>query len=205
MGSEMCIRDRIQWYAIPSMHAMGTDGFDMTGGSDPWYMKRVVDYILANNAHMIFDADRNYPVGGINPRPPLFTWSIAILAGLLQPFVGSEDAVWWSILALPAIYGAFTILPVAAIAREHVNEKAGVVAAWLIAFMPAHVSHTTFALADHDAFIMLFLSLGFMFWLKAAKYAGSDRLLRETSPSMSTFLKSFSACLLYTSPSPRDS
>ncbi|MDP6866830.1 MAG: hypothetical protein QGG62_07820, partial [Candidatus Poseidoniaceae archaeon] len=23
---------RIQWYAVPSMHAMGTDGFDMTGG-----------------------------------------------------------------------------------------------------------------------------------------------------------------------------
>jgi len=184
---------RTQWYVLPSMNSLGTNTWDMTGGSDPWYMKRVVDYILANNAHMIFDADRHYPVGGINPRPPLFTWSIAILAGLLQPFVGAEDAVWWSILVLPAIYGAFTILPVAAIAREHVNEKAGVVAAWLIAFMPAHVSHTTFALADHDAFIMLFLTMGFMFWLKAAKYAGSDRLLRETSPSMSTFLKSFSA------------
>ena len=48
---------RIQWYAVPSMHALGTDGFDMTGGSDPWYMKRVVDYILAQNAHLVIDAD----------------------------------------------------------------------------------------------------------------------------------------------------
>ncbi len=184
---------RTQWYVMPSMNSLGTNTWDMTGGSDPWYMKRVVDYILANNAHLVVDADRFYPIGGINPRPPLFTWSIAILAGLLQPFVGAEDAVWWSILMLPAVYGALTILPVAAIAREHVNEKAGVVAAWLIAFMPAHVSHTTFALADHDAFIMLFLTMGFMFWLKAAKYAGSDRLLRDTSPSISTFLRSFSA------------
>ena len=31
---------RIQWRApVPSMHAMGTDGFDMTGGSDPWYRR----------------------------------------------------------------------------------------------------------------------------------------------------------------------
>ncbi|MBT5726634.1 MAG: hypothetical protein HOI75_02285 [Euryarchaeota archaeon] len=182
---------RVQWYVIPSMNSLGTNTWDMTGGSDPWYMKRVVDYILANNAHLIFDADRTYPIGGINPRPPLFTWSIAVLASLLQPFVGSEDAVWWSMLTLPAIYGAFTILPVAAIAREHINEKAGVVAAWLIAFMPAHVSHSTFALADHDAFIMLFLTMGFMYWLKALKYAGSDRLLRTTSPSLATFVESF--------------
>ena len=43
---------RIQWYAAPSMNAFGTANWDMTGGSDPWYMKRVVDYILANNAHL---------------------------------------------------------------------------------------------------------------------------------------------------------
>ncbi|HJM55575.1 MAG TPA: hypothetical protein QGI72_04945, partial [Poseidonia sp.] len=62
---------RIQWYAVPSMNAFGTGNWDMTGGSDPWYMKRVVDYILANNAHLVVDADRFYPIGGINPRPPL--------------------------------------------------------------------------------------------------------------------------------------
>ena len=184
---------RTQWYVVPSMNAFGTGNWDMTGGSDPWYMKRVVDYILANNAHLIFDADRSYPIGGINPRPPIFTWSIAVFATLLEPFFSNGDAVWWAILSLPAIYGAFTILPVAYIAREHVNEKAAVVAAWLIAFMPAHVSHTTWALADHDAFIMLFITLGFMFWLRAVKYAGSERLLRSSSPSALSFINAFTA------------
>ncbi|MBT6255563.1 MAG: hypothetical protein HOI85_05450, partial [Euryarchaeota archaeon] len=184
---------RTQWYVVPSMNAFGTGNWDMTGGSDPWYMKRVVDYILANNAHLIFDADRSYPIGGINPRPPIFTWSIAVVATLLEPFFSNGDAVWWAILSLPAIYGAFTILPVAYIAREHINEKAAVVAAWLIAFMPAHVSHTTWALADHDAFIMLFITLGFMFWLRAVKYAGSERLLRSSSPSALSFINAFTA------------
>ena len=184
---------RTQWYVVPSMNAFGTGNWDMTGGSDPWYMKRVVDYILANNAHLIFDADRFYPVGGINPRPPIFTWSIAVVATMLEPFFSNGDAVWWAILSLPAVYGTLTILPVAYIAREHINEKAAVVAAWLIAFMPAHVSHTTWALADHDAFIMLFITLGFMFWLRAVKYAGSERLMRSSSPTLLSFVTAFKA------------
>jgi asparagine N-glycosylation enzyme membrane subunit Stt3 len=162
------------------MHSLGTDGFDLTGGSDPWYMKRVVDYILAQNAHLVMDADRFYPIGGANPRPPLFSWSLAIGAMILQPFLG-DDAVWWSMLALPAIYGALTILPVATIAKDHFGKAAGVIAAWLIAFMPAHVTHSTWGLADHDSFVMLFIATGFMFYLRAVRYAGSERLVRTTS------------------------
>ncbi|MBT7638514.1 MAG: hypothetical protein HN554_06410 [Euryarchaeota archaeon] len=184
---------RTQWYVVPSMNAYGTGNWDMTGGSDPWYMKRVVDYILANNAHMIIDADRFYPVGGINPRPPIFTWSIAVFAMLLEPFFENGDAVWWAILSLPAIYGSLTIFPVAIIAREHIGQKASVIAAWLIAFMPAHVSHTTWALADHDAFIMLFITLGFMFWLRAVKYAGTERLVRTSSATPTAFIAGISA------------
>ena len=186
---------RTQWYVVPSMNAFGTGNWDMTGGSDPWYMKRVVDYILANNAHMIVDADRFYPVGGINPRPPLFTWSIAVVAMMLDPFFANGDAVWWAILSLPAVYGALTILPVAVIAREHIGPKAAVIAAWLLAFMPAHVSHTTWALADHDGFIMLFITLGFMFWLRAVKYAGTERLIRSSSATPMAFIASISAVI----------
>ena len=38
---------RIIWNVIPAMNASGTGDWDMSGGSDPWYMKRVVDYIVA--------------------------------------------------------------------------------------------------------------------------------------------------------------
>jgi asparagine N-glycosylation enzyme membrane subunit Stt3 len=184
---------RIQWYAVPSMNAFGTGNWDMTGGSDPWYMKRVVDYILANNAHLVYDADRFYPAGGINPRPPLFTWSMAIGAMALEPFLSTpEDAVWWSMLALPAIYGALTVFPIAAMAKDHFGKGAGVLAAWLIAFMPAHVTHSTWALADHDAFVMLFISIGFMYWLRAVKYSGSSRLTKTTSVHPMSFVHAFS-------------
>ena len=183
---------RIQWYAVPSMNGLGTQNWDMTGGSDPWYMKRVVDYILANNAHLIVDADRFYPIGGINPRPPLFSWSMAVGAMILKPFVASPDeAVWWSMLGLPAVYGALTVFPIASMAKDHFGKGAGVLAAWLIAFMPAHVTHSTWGLADHDSFVMLFISIGFMYWLRAVKYAGSVRLTKTTSAHPLSFVRAF--------------
>ena len=65
---------RTGWNVLPSMNANITGLWDMTGGSDPWYMKRVVDYIVAERAHFIFDADRAYPSGGAWPSVVL-RWS----------------------------------------------------------------------------------------------------------------------------------
>jgi asparagine N-glycosylation enzyme membrane subunit Stt3/uncharacterized membrane protein len=170
---------RTLWNVIPAMNAAGTGEWDMTGGSDPWYMKRVIDYILAQNSHFVIDMDRSYPVGSINPRPPLFSWTLALGGTLLNPFLGGNvnDAAWWSIAGLPALYGALTVLPIAATCRRFFGLGAGAIGAWLIALMPGHVSHSTFALADHDSFVILFMSLGFHFWLRAVESAGSDRLL----------------------------
>ncbi|MDP6906533.1 MAG: STT3 domain-containing protein [Candidatus Thalassarchaeaceae archaeon] len=173
---------RTLWNVIPAMNANGTGEWDMTGGSDPWYMKRAIDYILAQNSHFIIDMDRSYPVGSINPRPPLFSWSLALGGKILDPFLAGDvyDAAWWSIAAMPAIYGALTILPIAATCRRFFGAGAGAISAWLMALMPGHVSHSTFALADHDAFVILFMSLGFYFWLCAVDTVGNDKLLPDS-------------------------
>ena len=188
----MAFAVRTQWYVIPAMNGYGTGDWDLTGGSDPWYMKRVVDYIMMQNAHLVFDADRFYPLGGINPRPPLFVWSIALLAMVLEPFLATpEDAVWWAMVSIPAIFGALTVFPVAAIARDHVSKPAAVIAAWLIAMMPGHISRSTWANADHDAFVMFFMALGFMWFLRAMAAGGDERLTRTTDARPSTVLRAF--------------
>ena len=111
---------------------------------------------------------------------------------VLEPFLLTpEDAVWWSMLALPAVYGALTVFPIASMAKDHFGKGAGVLAAWLIAFMPAHVTHSTWALADHDAFVMLFISIGFMYWLRAVKYSGSARITKTTSAHPLSFVRAF--------------
>jgi asparagine N-glycosylation enzyme membrane subunit Stt3 len=59
-------------------------------------------------------------MGAINPRPPLFSWSLALggfaLSWLLE--MPAEEAVWWSVAAFPAIFGALIVLPLAAMARR---------------------------------------------------------------------------------------
>jgi len=173
---------RVMWNVIPAMNAAGTGEWDMTGGSDPWYMKRAIDYILAQNSHFVIDMDRAYPVGSINPRPPLFSWTLALGGSLLDPFLEGDvhDAAWWSIAGMPAVYGALTVLPIAATCKRFFGTGAGAIGAWLMALMPGHVSHSTFALADHDAFVILFMSLGFYFWLCAVDSIGSDKLLEDS-------------------------
>tara|TARA_Y100001980_G_C14556630_1_gene348944 strand:+ start:1307 stop:11071 length:9765 start_codon:yes stop_codon:yes gene_type:complete len=185
---------RVVWNVLPAMNAIGTGGWDLTGGSDPWYMKRAIDYIIAERAHFIFDADRAYPIGDINPRPPLFTWSLALGGLILAPILGisAENAVWWSIGALPAIYGALIIFPVAGMAREVFGKGAGVLAAWLIAFMPGHVSHTTFALADHDAFVLLFATVGFYYYIMSMKNINEDKILIKSGWNPTNLLLGFS-------------
>ena len=187
---------RVQWYFVPSMNSSGLESWDLTGGSDPWYMKRVVEYVIAENAHLIWDADRNYPVGGINPRPPLFSWSMALGAMLLTNLgLSSDESVWYAMLALPAIFGALIVFPMAAIARDKFGKGAGVIAAWLIAFMPTHVQKSTWAMADHDSYVLLFLTAAFMFYLRAVQAGGDERLSRHTNASPSGIIRAMAEVL----------
>ena len=174
---------RTGWNVLPAMNASGTGLWDMTGGSDPWYMKRVVDYIIAERSHYIFDADRAYPMGAINPRPPLFSWSLALGGIGLSWLTGiaAEEVAWWSVAAMPAIFGALIVLPIAGLASRVHSKQAGIFAAWLIALMPGHISHSTFGLADHDAFALLFLALAFYFWVKAVEQIKNERMFSNPS------------------------
>tara|TARA_B100000700_G_scaffold65285_1_gene72120 strand:- start:45677 stop:55171 length:9495 start_codon:yes stop_codon:yes gene_type:complete len=174
---------RTGWNVLPAMNANITGIWDMSGGSDPWYMKRVVDYIIMERSHFIFDADRAYPVGGINPRPPLFSWYLALGGLALEWITGmpSEDVVWWSVAGLPAIFGALIVLPVSGIARRVHSSQAGIIAAWLMALMPGHIDKATFGLADHDSFALLFLTLAFYYWVKSVEGTNSERMFRNPS------------------------
>ncbi len=192
---------RTLWNVLPALNGTGPGEWDMTGGSDPWYMKRAIDYIIAHNSHFVIDMDRSYPLGSINPRPPLFTWTLALAGKLLNPFVAGDvnEAAWWGTTAMPAIYGALTVLPIAAMAHKQFGKGAGATAAWLMALMPGHVGHSTFALADHDAFVMLFTSLGVYFWMIAVGAAGSDKLLEDAHWHPRHLARGISAAFQYRS------
>ena len=152
------------------------DGFQLTGGSDPYYHKRVVDYVAENGAHLERDPMLNYPYGANNNRPPLFDWSIAIIGLTLSPFFSStEESVWWAMEVLPAIYGALIIFPVYAIGRAQFGKEAGIIGAFLIGVNSQHVGHSSLALADHDSYVILFGTTAYFFFMKALTVANDKK------------------------------
>ena len=83
----------------------------------------------------------------------------------------------------------------AGIAKDHFGKGAGVLAAWLIAFMPTHVQKSTWGMADHDSFVLLFLTAAFMFYLRAIKHGGDERLSRQTNAWPSGIYNAFAAVM----------
>lgn len=140
------------------------DGFKMTGGSDPYYHKRAVDWVITEHEHLIDDPMLNYPIGIPNPRPPVFDWSMALTGIAISPAFGgdAEESTWWAVEFIPALFGALTIIPVYLIGKESFNKRTGILAAFLLAIMAGHIGHTTFGLADHDSF--------FLFWAVTSIY-----------------------------------
>ena len=167
---------RTAWTIEPATE----DGFQLTGGSDPYYHKRVVDYVAENGEHLQNDPMLNYPYGANNARPPLFDWSIAIIGLALSPFFSSsEESVWWAMEVLPAIYGALIIFPVYAIGKAQFGREAGLIGAFFIGVNSGHVSHSSLALADHDSYIILFATTSYFFFMRALTVSGDRKWVSD--------------------------
>ena len=152
------------------------DGFQLTGGSDPYYHKHVIDYVHENGRHLINDPMLNYPLGANNVRPPLFDWSIVIVGLLISPLVGSqEEAIWWSTEVMPAVYGALIVFPIYAMGRAYFGSKPALFAAFFISVSASHIGHSTLALADHDSFIILLTTACFYFFMRSLSTSGDQR------------------------------
>ena len=167
---------RTAWTAEPATE----DGYQLTGGSDPYYHKHVVDYVVENGKHLERDPMLNYPYGANNNRPPLFDWSIAIIGLIISPFFSStEDSVWYAMQVLPAIYGALIVFPVYAIGRAQFGKEAGLIGAFLIGVNSGHVSHSSLALADHDSYIILFGTTTFFFFMRALTISNDKKWVSD--------------------------
>lgn len=143
------------------------DGFILSG-NDPYYHKRVVDYVQEEHHHLTRDPLLSYPSGNINPRPPLFDWSIAIFGLVLSPLFGGDvyTSTWLVIEFSPAFWGALTIIPVYFIGREMFGRKEGMICALLIATLPSHVERSPLGFSDHDAIVLFLVTTGFYFFMK---------------------------------------
>ncbi|HWH08062.1 MAG TPA: carboxypeptidase regulatory-like domain-containing protein [Candidatus Thermoplasmatota archaeon] len=152
--------------------------FILSGGSDPYYHKHAVDEIQARGFKTIeHDPLLNYPYGSINPNPPLFEWTIATAGLLLQPFFGGDLATstWQATLWTAPVFGALTVFPVYFIARALFDDRrVGLVAALLWTISTSAIDASGIGAADHDATIMFFASLAFLFYIQTVRHFRGD-------------------------------
>ena len=155
----------------------GLDKYYLSG-PDPYYNMRLVNETLygENKGHFPYysttDPLLNYPLGRSGARPPLLSMSAIAFSRVLTPFMKEVDAVGYSMQFVPALFGALLIFPVYFIGEALFGKKAGLVAAFLIALIPAHISSghgSAYSLFDHDSLNLLIYFLAFLFVIKGVK------------------------------------
>ena len=128
-------------------------------GNDPYYHKRVVDFIQHHHSHLVEDPMLNYPVEGVNPRPPVYNWFIAIFGIILSPIFGFNVQLCTNTIMYlaPSFWGALTIFPIYFLTKEMFGKKPGVLAAFLMATMPSHIERSPAGFSDHDSIVVFFV------------------------------------------------
>ncbi|MDG6221607.1 MAG: STT3 domain-containing protein, partial [Candidatus Thermoplasmatota archaeon] len=155
--------------------------FVVSGGSDSYYHKRIVDYIAQEGRHFMEDPLLNFPQGAPNPRPGLWHWTVVTSGYAFSPFFGGDInvAVWSSFLFSTAFWGALTVIPLYFIGKCMFGKKTGLAAAFLLALSPAHMQLTVLSNGDHDSWAMFLAVLGFYFFIKAISAAKHERWVEK--------------------------
>ncbi len=142
--------------------------FLVSGGSDSYYHERAIETAAYQHHSLLRDPMLNYPIGSNNPRPPTYAWSIVLMGYLISPFTGDlASALSYALIFSTAIWGALTVFPVYFIGKKAFNRKVGIIAAFLIATLPAHMQRSPLTNADHDAFVLFFSVTSIYFLLQA--------------------------------------
>ena len=144
-------------------------------GPDPYYNMRLVENTVQTGQFPFFSSSDPllaYPFGKSGGRPPLLVMSAIGFSKLLTPFMNEADAVGYAMQFIPALFGALLVFPVYFIGKTLFGKKTGLIAAFLIALIPIHLSSghgSAYALFDHDSFNLLLFFLTFLFFIKSIK------------------------------------
>ena len=151
--------------------------FILSGGSDPYYHKRAVDAIQERGFQTLVDDPMlNYPYGSINPNPPLYQWTIAVAGKFMEPFFADlETSTWYATLWTAPIFGALTVFVIYFIARALSDDRrVGLVAALLWTISTSAIDASGIGAADHDATLMFFVALSFLFYIQTVRQFRGD-------------------------------
>jgi asparagine N-glycosylation enzyme membrane subunit Stt3 len=181
-----------------------SNGYLVSGGSDSYYWKRIIDYSTETGKQLFWDPLTAYPDGIRNPRPPLYSMSVVVPGVIAQDLFSSlSDAVGFMFIWSTAFWGSLTVVPTYFLGKETFGKRAGLVAAFFLAVMPSHVQRSVLSNADHDAIILFFIVLTFYFLLKAVKnqdqkrWVGDWRSLKSIRSGLGDYFAHSKIAMLY--------
>ncbi|HTW77055.1 MAG TPA: carboxypeptidase regulatory-like domain-containing protein [Thermoplasmata archaeon] len=171
--------------------------YTYAGGSDSYYHSRVTTFIITNHANLVFDPMIHFPVGGYNPREPLFDWMNAILGLVFAPFFGGNAVVagaWFLDLQGP-LWAALEIIPVYLIGREISSKRMGLIAAIIFPFLSANIDSSIFGYANYLSFYTFIILVTIYAYIRTVKAVGSRRWIanyrdpKQYLPGLRAFLR----------------
>ncbi|MCI4371382.1 MAG: glycosyltransferase family 39 protein, partial [Thermoplasmata archaeon] len=147
-----------------------------TGGADSYYWDRTLCYSFQTGKDLGLDPMLNYPVSVQNPRLPLLPWFSLLVGRILSPlFPNPWTAVMYTFLLSAGVFGALTIFPTYALAKEAFNRKAGLISALLLAISAGHLQRSITTDTRSASLTLFFIVCTFYFFLRALKTLQSRR------------------------------
>ncbi|RLF48500.1 MAG: peptide transporter, partial [Thermoplasmata archaeon] len=174
--------------------------FSVSGGSDSYYHRRIIDYMLSTHRSMSYqntiDPLLNYPISARNPRPPFYHWFVVLSAYIISPFTHGDVylASWYTFIFSTSLFGALTIFPLYLIGKTAFNRKVGLWAAFLLAISPGHIERSVLTNADHDAMAMFFIVTAAYFMLRALQVIKEKKYV-STWKSPRSIFEGFLMCM----------
>ncbi len=148
----------------------------VSGGSDSYYWDRTLCYSFQSGRDLGLDPMLNYPSALQNPRLPLPPWFALLTGRLIAPLFGNPwSAVMFTWLLSAALFGALTVFPTYALAKEAFGRKAGLISALLLAISAGHLQRSVAADARSAALTLFFIVSTFYFFLRALKTTNRRR------------------------------
>lgn len=122
---------------------------------DAYYHLRRIAYSVAKfPAVLETDSYINFPSGAKPIWPPLFDWLLALVLWML-PGERSDAAMERLLAWAPPLLGALCVLGLYALARRHFGRPVAILAAALLAVLPAHVWYSQLGFLDHHVAVAL--------------------------------------------------
>lgn len=149
--------------------------------NDPYYHMRRVFQVLADFPRVpAFDRWLDHPVGAPVVFAPLFDLGIAALAKALG-LAGDRRAVETMAALVPPLLGALTCLPTYGLAFLTTSRPAALLAAGILALVPAHIWYSRLGFVDHHVAVTLLDVAMCAFALRALGIGRRNRTARVAS------------------------